>query len=478
MSCPTDAPLRERLASLPADNPSIPWELYLVLPTLIGATLLIPFLYHRAWTSAWHIYALFTQRTLEPTPPPGCSMYGAPGERNPSDGAEAEADPAGGNRIKALFIYPIKSCHPVEVHSAEITPTGFKYDRAFAFAQWTTPTPQAGADLTTPTTASTSPFTDDQADDQFQPPPASGHWAFLTQRSHPRLARVRCEIWLPDSTLKYHSPTDVPLLIIAFPFTPDGLRGTLASLFEKLRRRDKGAEPMLTFHVPLTPSEEDYPAARLRIWRDYPHALDVGRAMSPDVKSKLAYALGVSNDISLFAVHPARSRVLYKCAPGPEVLGRQAAVGFADSYPIHLQNLTSIADTEARVPPGRRYTPDARRFRANIYISGPAPYAEDAWTRVSIAGLPLHVSALTPRCSLPSTHPDSGEKALNEPFGTMVKYRVVDEGSKGPCLGVHLVPGKGAVGGEVRVGDKLEVVGEGGHVYVADPGRGAWRPVV
>ena len=38
-------------------------------------------------------------------------------------------------RVKALFIYPIKSCYPVELARSEVVRTGLKYDRQFSFAQ-------------------------------------------------------------------------------------------------------------------------------------------------------------------------------------------------------------------------------------------------------------------------------------------------------------------------------------------------------
>jgi uncharacterized protein YcbX len=37
--------------------------------------------------------------------------------------------------ISKLFLYPIKSCRGIPVQSAEITPLGFKHDRAYMLVE-------------------------------------------------------------------------------------------------------------------------------------------------------------------------------------------------------------------------------------------------------------------------------------------------------------------------------------------------------
>jgi uncharacterized protein YcbX len=59
--------------------------------------------------------------------------------------------------VKALYIYPIKSCRGVEVTQADVVATGFRWDRQFTFAE--------------------------RQED--------GEWKFVTQRQYPLLAQVR-----------------------------------------------------------------------------------------------------------------------------------------------------------------------------------------------------------------------------------------------------------------------------------------------
>lgn len=50
---------------------------------------------------------------------------------------------------------------------------------------------------------------------------------------------------------------------------------------------------------------------------------------------------------------------------------------------------------------------------------------------------------------------------------TLRKYRVIDEGSKSACLGMQLTPlGEG----EVKVGDKIEVLETGKHFFLGGEG--------
>lgn len=43
--------------------------------------------------------------------------------------------------ISQLFLYPIKSCRGIPVQSAQITPLGFKHDRAYMLVEIKPPKP-------------------------------------------------------------------------------------------------------------------------------------------------------------------------------------------------------------------------------------------------------------------------------------------------------------------------------------------------
>ncbi|KAF8243324.1 hypothetical protein K440DRAFT_562141 [Wilcoxina mikolae CBS 423.85] len=63
-------------------------------------------------------------------------------------------------RIKALYIYPIKSCGGISLSSASVVSTGLKHDREFTFAELH----------------------------------SDGGWRFITQRKHPLLTQVQTSI--------------------------------------------------------------------------------------------------------------------------------------------------------------------------------------------------------------------------------------------------------------------------------------------
>jgi uncharacterized protein YcbX len=108
----------------------------------------------------------------------------------------------------------------------------------------------------------------------------------------------------------------------------------------------------------------------------------------------------------------------------------------------------------------------AKRFRANLIVTGPAAYAEDEWKRVRIGAQEFAVSCRTARCKMPNVDPDTGARHATEPDRTLRAVRAVDRGA-GPytgCLGMQLVPV--AREGEVRVGDEVVVLEKGEHVYI------------
>src|SRR4051794_4325610 len=107
------------------DNVGVGFNLLTIGVTL--SALVFPFF-------LFYIFAL-SQRD-DPIPPPlGCRKIGLPGNSNLSDQYSKKYS-KGGERsnaniwtVKALFVYPIKSCAGIEVEQSEIIRTGLKYDR-------------------------------------------------------------------------------------------------------------------------------------------------------------------------------------------------------------------------------------------------------------------------------------------------------------------------------------------------------------
>jgi uncharacterized protein YcbX len=64
--------------------------------------------------------------------------------------------------------------------------------------------------------------------------------------------------------------------------------------------------------------------------------------------------------------------------------------------------------------------------------------------------------------------PETGVADQNEPLSTLRKYRIIDDGSKNPVLGMQVVP---LSEGQVRIGDYVEVVETGEHFFIGGEGK-------
>ncbi|KAF2035224.1 hypothetical protein EK21DRAFT_107350 [Setomelanomma holmii] len=419
-----------------------------------------------------------SQRDAPLPPPAGCRKLGLEGKSNLED-QYAKKYARGGTRtpanpwtVKALFIYPVKSCAPVELDRGDVIRTGLRYDRQFTLGQLVTGLPSMEGKVTS-------------------------EWHFMTLRRFPRLAKVETEIWVPDESAPGYREDgewvkSEGCIVVRFPFSPDtdftleGLKNYGKILAAKMGKR---AEPMLEFRLPFNPTRErikskGYRNEVLRIWKDAPEALDVGPEIDPEILAKLKYTLGTSNPVTLFRIDTNKYREVHKCAPKKEEVGFQTVIGMQDSYPMHILNLASVHDVASKLPRGTDLQQwvvpllNALRFRANIYITGPPAFHEDNWTRARISSatasssthesIEMHVSCRTTRCNLPSVDLETGEADKNEPSTTLRKYRVIDEGSKSACLGMMVTP---LSEGEIRVGDYVEVLETGKHFFLGGEGK-------
>jgi uncharacterized protein len=117
------------------------------------------------------------------------------------------------------------------------------------------------------------------------------------------------------------------------------------------------------------------------------------------------------------------------------------AVTFTDGAPLLLLGLSSIAALDARLlEQGASEPVDRRRFRANIWLDGTAPHAEDAWRSVRIGGVALGLGTLCPRCVLTTVDPDTFEQGV-EPLRTLASYRRQDGGVVFGVNTTHASPG-------------------------------------
>lgn len=404
---------------------------------------------------------------------PGCRRLGLVNQSNMDDQYSTEHSGKGERtdcRVKALFVYPIKSCGIIELSESDVVATGLRHDRQFCFAQLCTEEAEKSA-------------TDMAVNEKWK-----HTWKFITQRKFAQLSQIYLELWIPDTSSPDYSPDlewvrSGGCLVCRFAFTPDWewsgflKRETLKDIWmileAKLINRSLTAEPVLTFRLPLAPDatrSAKYTREVMKIWKDSPEALNVTSEIPPETLAKLKYFLGISNPLSLFMVDPKKRRDVFRNAPTKEEAGYQPGTGFADSYPLSIMGLASVHDVASKMPAKSRIDLSALRFRANIYVTGGPPFVEDSWKLIRMGSLSYHVSCRTTRCELPNVDPVSGERHKQQPLLTLKRTRAnVDKGAGlNPCLGMQMVPLlKDETGSEViAVGDSVDVLETGEHFYV------------
>jgi MOSC N-terminal beta barrel domain len=340
--------MKDRLEAI--DEPvELPSSFYVLTLLMILTVTGIPLVYRRVWLFIYDLVVDIRSDLARPTPPPGCRKIGKPGTRNlsrESFGSKTAShskhpsfpafEPQTANdesseileekdvtgRIEAIFLHPIKSTAPIEVQSANITASGLEHDRLFCFAQL----------------ISSLPSLDGEVDHS---------WVFITQRSHPRLALVRTEIWVPDENDAEYDEDNEWIknggcVILSFPFSPDvtfgrnGFRALVVMWLARLLQKSMAAEPLVHLRLPLHPTaerikEKGYTEEHMKIWRESPLAWNVQDELSNDMHAKLKFHLGVSNPLTIFRIQTGAERELFKCAPGVDNAEYQPKVNFQDS---------------------------------------------------------------------------------------------------------------------------------------------------
>jgi len=268
--------------------------------------------------------------------------------------------------VQALNIYPIKSARAVSLASVSLAATGFEWDR-----QW---------------------MMVDAAD------------SFITQRTHPRLARV------------------VPSI------GPDAL--TLS------------AEGLESLDVPLAAGGA---SVTVQVWNDSCIAQDQG----DEAAEWLSEAIG--DAVRLVRVGPHMVRDANPRYAAPDA----APITFVDGYPILVCNTASLANLNARMP-----SPvPMERFRPNLVIDGLSPFEEDRIAALEIEssqGEPVRLRLVKPsvRCVIPSTDQSTGERSTN-PLPFLRQFRF-DRALKGITFGENAVIASG-VGHTLSVGARCTV---------------------
>ena len=127
-------------------------------------------------------------------------------------------------------------------------------------------------------------------------------------------------------------------------------------------------------------------------------------------------------------------------------------VAFADSYPLLVISVESLADLNARIAANGGEGPlPMNRFRPNLVVEGLGAYGEDRVRVLRIGGTVIEMIKSCGRCVVTTTDQDSGARG-REPLRTLAGYRRYDGAVR---FGHNAVP---RVTGPLAVGDPVEVL--------------------
>ncbi|MFO0659743.1 MAG: MOSC domain-containing protein [Polyangiaceae bacterium] len=120
-------------------------------------------------------------------------------------------------------------------------------------------------------------------------------------------------------------------------------------------------------------------------------------------------------------------------------------VSFADAYPVLLTSTGSLDDLNRRLD----FAVEMERFRPNVVIDEPEPFAEDNWPHIKLGALGFRNVKPCDRCVMTTVDPRTGNTG-KEPLKTLATFRA-KQGAV--YFGVNLIPDQL---GELSVGDIVQ----------------------
>ncbi len=254
--------------------------------------------------------------------------------------------------LTALFVYPVKSMRGIPYREVRVSATGLEWDR-----QWMV---------------------------------VDAKGTFLSQRTHPRLARI-----VPEITKD--------ALVLSAPDAP-------------------------TLRVPLTLTGPQVP---VHVWKDSCVGVEQGAAAHEWVSGILG------RPVRLVRVAPDMERAASREFAG----STPAPLGFPDGYPMLVCNETSLADLNQRLPEPL----PMERFRPNLVVNGLPAWAEDHIDTLTVGPVTLRLVKPCTRCVIPSLDHRTGEPSI-DPLPALRKFRF-SKALRGIMFGENavIVAGEGAV---------------------------------
>lgn len=139
----------------------------------------------------------------------------------------------------------------------------------------------------------------------------------------------------------------------------------------------------------------------------------------------------------------ARLKCVSLAAPRPVLLerfGPHSATHFADAAPYLIANTASLAALNQALMTEGETPVDERRFRANIWLSGIAAFAEHNLPRVQLPQGEIRLVDHCQRCSVITVDPERGVFCPNaKPFKTLARLNAMPNQPKAPAFGVNAV---------------------------------------
>jgi uncharacterized protein len=258
--------------------------------------------------------------------------------------------------VTHLFVYPVKSMRGIAKSRVRLVATGFEWDR-----QWML---------------------------------VNVHGVFLSQRSHPQLARIVPKI------------TRAALVLRAAELAP--------------------------LYVPLSTAG---PCVPVRVHGDSCLGIDQGEAAA----AWASQALG--EPVRLVRVPADTARIANPAFAGDA----KASMGFADGFPILVCNQASLTDLNARSP---KAVP-MNRFRPNLVLNGLPPWSEDEIDCIRVGDITLRLVKPCTRCTVPSVDQRRGVFS-SDPAPILRTFRF-DRALRGITFGENAVIAAGA-GGAIECG--------------------------
>lgn len=341
-------------------------------------------------------------------------------------------------KITDLRIYPIKSTRGVSVRSSILSRKGLQYDRCCMFVD--------------------------------------AKKVFITIRDKPQMTLIKTAI--------EHDNEGKAVLKVTFPAVN--------------KREGQDPEPdydnATTISVPLEADQDwldkNAELIEAEIWKYETDAYAFTAPEIADVVSKYFTAWDPDSEVRLVMKGPTPRQC--RGNGDPEHLGRKEFVNFPDVLPIQVANEASLRELNGRLSQSGADEITIERFRPNVIVDSPnlQAWEEDEWktlrvnptkgylgtlstlTGINKESIDVDVAARCARCHVPNVDPDTAVENKKEPWGTLCKYRRIDDGVKyKPCFGMLCCPRNEnpiEVGMEVEIREVTQAAGgkAENHMYV------------